>query len=679
MESDTPNQAVFGKVEFTGEEQMAIQNILRQKLGQSFISQRSGAGGQRIAYIEGWRLISLANEIFGFNGWSHSVTNQTIDFVDHYNGRYYVGVSARVRVQLKDGVYHEDIGYGVSEGMKSKALSIEKARKEAVTDGMKRALKSFGNALGNCLSNKDYLRFIGKAPAAPVPGITTGELLHQETSTGLEQIRRRALEEGRFGIQKTRKDQGAIASHSANSSKANVAVPPASKISSHQEKPKGNSNASLISSNNNASDNRGNQNYVGKTEQADSSSAKCVIQNKVSDQQGNAISLMNKTMIAMKYPSDNISSNHPMKICIPIKSESPSAANLINSTIFNKISSPQSGNSVSEKPFIKTEQAHPEVKMNERKKQNTHAPTNEQTEVKPSVMPPLEAHNTPYPEQPDRVSSPNSFVGFTKDMIVQSPAKSGENNLLSDEEKRLERKRKQKEKQQEFKRKMKGSQQSLDTSSAKVNGSSAMLDSNLWGDNEDIVGEDDPSFWSSLMTQQLTEAREEEKRTECFAHSLGLAPTKTKEKYENQHATIGAVGKASSSALDSPLVPNYNQYSPFGQSGQMSFTAKALEKRPISADIINKGRTKSPVGFIDGRREVTSVNYDGVQSKIEKDLNSVFNDGEDPSVWRSPRVNKGNTHKYEDFRVPLARSNGCPDSRQNSVLINKKRKVEGAI
>ena len=51
------------------------------------------------------------------------------DFVDHYNSRYYVGISARVRVQLKDGVYHEDIGYGVSEGMKSKALSIEKARK----------------------------------------------------------------------------------------------------------------------------------------------------------------------------------------------------------------------------------------------------------------------------------------------------------------------------------------------------------------------------------------------------------------------------------------------------------------------------------------------------------------------------------------------------------------------
>ena len=42
---------------------------------------------------------------------------------------------------FQDGAFHEDIGYGVSEGMKSKALSLEKARKEAVTDGMKRALK----------------------------------------------------------------------------------------------------------------------------------------------------------------------------------------------------------------------------------------------------------------------------------------------------------------------------------------------------------------------------------------------------------------------------------------------------------------------------------------------------------------------------------------------------------
>lgn len=158
----------FGQVEFSVEEHSAIQAALRQRLGPEFISQRPGGGGQKVAYIESWRLVNLANEMFGFNGWSHSITTQTVDFVDSINGKYYIGVSATVRVQLKDGIYHEDVGYGVSEGMKSKALAIEKARKESVTDGLKRALKSFGNALGNCLGDLNYLRCIGKA-TKPTP------------------------------------------------------------------------------------------------------------------------------------------------------------------------------------------------------------------------------------------------------------------------------------------------------------------------------------------------------------------------------------------------------------------------------------------------------------------------------------------------------------------------------
>ena len=47
---------------------------------------------------------------------SHSVTNSTVDFIDHFNGRFFVGVSAFVRVQLRDGAFHEDCGYGTSEG-----------------------------------------------------------------------------------------------------------------------------------------------------------------------------------------------------------------------------------------------------------------------------------------------------------------------------------------------------------------------------------------------------------------------------------------------------------------------------------------------------------------------------------------------------------------------------------
>lgn len=39
-------------------------------------------------------------------------------------------------------------------------VAIEKSRKQAVTDATKRALKMFGPGMGQCLSDKEYLKFI---------------------------------------------------------------------------------------------------------------------------------------------------------------------------------------------------------------------------------------------------------------------------------------------------------------------------------------------------------------------------------------------------------------------------------------------------------------------------------------------------------------------------------------
>ncbi|XP_066040358.1 DNA repair protein RAD52 homolog isoform X2 [Chamaea fasciata] len=143
----------------------------------------------QVCYIEGHKVISLANEMFGFNGWAHSVTQQNVDFVDLNNGRFYVGVCAFVKVQLKDGSYHEDVGYGVSEGLKSKALSLEKARKEAVTDGLKRALKCFGNALGNCILDKEYLRAVSKLPRQAPPELDLVKAKIQDCEPEIEKAR----------------------------------------------------------------------------------------------------------------------------------------------------------------------------------------------------------------------------------------------------------------------------------------------------------------------------------------------------------------------------------------------------------------------------------------------------------------------------------------------------------
>ncbi|XP_027449428.1 DNA repair protein RAD52 homolog isoform X8 [Zalophus californianus] len=89
----------------------------------------------------------------------------------------------------QDGSYHEDVGYGVSEGLKSKALSLEKARKEAVTDGLKRALRSFGNALGNCVLDKDYLRSLNKLPRQLPLEVDLTRAKRQDFEPSVEQAR----------------------------------------------------------------------------------------------------------------------------------------------------------------------------------------------------------------------------------------------------------------------------------------------------------------------------------------------------------------------------------------------------------------------------------------------------------------------------------------------------------
>ena len=151
----------------------AMQAVLNQRLGPEFLSQRPGpgGGGRKLTYIEGWRVVDLANEVFGFNGWSTSVRSLEVDFLDVQaeTGRCQCGVSAIVRITLQDGAYHEDVGYGHAEGVRGKHAALEKCKKEAITDSIKRGLKTFGRLLGNCLYDQHYTTQLARmsTPARP--------------------------------------------------------------------------------------------------------------------------------------------------------------------------------------------------------------------------------------------------------------------------------------------------------------------------------------------------------------------------------------------------------------------------------------------------------------------------------------------------------------------------------
>ncbi|KAK5130475.1 hypothetical protein LTR08_001997 [Meristemomyces frigidus] len=155
--------------QYTAQEIATLQSRLERQLGPEYISTRPGAGGGKVHYLAAEKVINLANEVFGFNGWSSAIQNVQIDFVDENpaNGKITLGLSTIVRVSLRDGTFHEDIGYGHIENCKGKAAAFEKAKKEAATDAMKRALRNFGNVLGNCLYDKEYLNRVTKVKIAP--------------------------------------------------------------------------------------------------------------------------------------------------------------------------------------------------------------------------------------------------------------------------------------------------------------------------------------------------------------------------------------------------------------------------------------------------------------------------------------------------------------------------------
>ena len=89
---------------------------------------RGPGGSPKLTYAKGWKIINLANEVFGFNGWSSSIVSIVTDFVDYSeeSKRFNVRVTAIVRVTLRDGAYHKDVGYGALENRKSKGPALDK-------------------------------------------------------------------------------------------------------------------------------------------------------------------------------------------------------------------------------------------------------------------------------------------------------------------------------------------------------------------------------------------------------------------------------------------------------------------------------------------------------------------------------------------------------------------------
>lgn len=136
--------------------ELEVENALKQKLDKKVIRQREESG-IRLDYLEGWYVIDKMNEIFGFGNWSYDVTELCeISKSVNERGNITIGYRARVRVVVlgRAVIQREDVGFGNGIS-KQEHKAHENAGKEAVTDALKRACRTFGDVFGNTLYDKE--------------------------------------------------------------------------------------------------------------------------------------------------------------------------------------------------------------------------------------------------------------------------------------------------------------------------------------------------------------------------------------------------------------------------------------------------------------------------------------------------------------------------------------------
>ena len=128
---------------------------LSKPLDSSLIASRKGRAGRTFPYLEGHAAIAQANRVFGYGGWGYElvgdVTCQEVRTGVEKNGdqKFSPVYFATVRVQVPGVPSRTDVGcQAVAEDT---VEGHDTAYKGAVTDALKRALRSFGDQFGNAL------------------------------------------------------------------------------------------------------------------------------------------------------------------------------------------------------------------------------------------------------------------------------------------------------------------------------------------------------------------------------------------------------------------------------------------------------------------------------------------------------------------------------------------------
>jgi len=129
---------------------------LSYNLDDSRVKSRDKAG-MSFKYLETYDVINVANTIFNYM-WDYTITRlEEVARETNQNGNHVITYSAIVKVKIYDAqrnfIEREDTGVGTGTA-RTVGDAIDNASKSAVSDSLKRSLRSFGGQFGNDLYSK---------------------------------------------------------------------------------------------------------------------------------------------------------------------------------------------------------------------------------------------------------------------------------------------------------------------------------------------------------------------------------------------------------------------------------------------------------------------------------------------------------------------------------------------
>lgn len=145
--------------------------VLKYDIEPSRIKSRT-KGNITLSYLEGFDLMETANKIFGHGNWSYAITSlEQVSQETNANENIVICYRAVVKLTVfsldhTKRIFKEDVGFGTGIA-KSLADAHEGGAKEAVTDAIKRAMRSFGNQFGNSLYDKSRNHQVQSPQSAP--------------------------------------------------------------------------------------------------------------------------------------------------------------------------------------------------------------------------------------------------------------------------------------------------------------------------------------------------------------------------------------------------------------------------------------------------------------------------------------------------------------------------------